>query len=129
VKAAKRARPFRHGVLFWTEDPEGRVLVRRRPPEGLLGGMLELPGTPWRDEPWTEAEALDHAPLPGLAWQAVPGEARHGFTHFELGMRLLRAAAPGGGAPEGAAWMEPATARDAMPTVMRRAFDLAITKS
>ncbi len=129
VKAPKRARPFRHGVQFWAEDPAGRVLVRRRPPEGLLGGMLELPGTPWRDEPWTLTEALDHAPLPGLAWQEVPGEARHGFTHFELGMRLLRAAATAGPAPESCAWMTPAAARDAMPTAMRRDFDLTITHS
>lgn len=125
-KAPKRARPVRHGVHFWLEDPQGQVLVRRRPPEGLLGGMLELPGTPWRDAPWPEAEALAHAPLAGLGWAALPGEARHGFTHFELRMRLLHARAPGMAAPEGYAWMAPAAARKAMPTVMRRVAALAV---
>jgi A/G-specific adenine glycosylase len=122
-KAEKKARPTRHGVHFAAFDGAGRILVRRRPAEGLLGGMLEIPGTPWRDAAWTATEATAHAPLPGLPWQALPGEARHGFTHFELRMTLLRAtgaAEP----PEGCAWMEPSAARAAMPTAMKRLLAL-----
>ena len=63
-------------------DRRGRVLLRRRPPRGLLGGMSELPGTPWRAEAWSEADALAHAPMPA-SWR-LAGEVRHGFTHFEL---------------------------------------------
>lgn len=122
-KSPKCDRPTRHGVHFLAIDPSGRWLVRRRPESGLLGGMLEVPGTPWRDAPWTVAEALPHAPLPGLAWTDLPGEAAHGFTHFELRMRLLRADAAGE-APEGYAWMSPEAARAAMPTVMRRLLAL-----
>ena len=44
VKAPRRPRPLRHGAHFWLEDLRGHVLLRRRPPSGLLGGMLELPG-------------------------------------------------------------------------------------
>jgi A/G-specific adenine glycosylase len=47
----------------------------------------------------------------------------HGFTHFELRMTLL-AAAFAGPAPEGFAWMAPAAARAAMPTVMRKLLAL-----
>jgi len=84
-KAPRPERPVRHGVHFWLTDAEGHVLLRRRPPSGLLGGMTELPGTPWRPERWDGAEALRHAPMPA-AWRAA-GEVRHGLTHFEL--RLL----------------------------------------
>ena len=91
----------------------------------LLGGMLEIPGTPWRDAPWAEDEALAHAPLPALAWRALPGEARHGFTHFELTMALKTAEIPAATAPEGHAWQDAVTARAALPTVMRRLLDLA----
>jgi A/G-specific adenine glycosylase len=122
-KAAKAARPVRHGVHFLVEDAAGRILVRRRPERGLLGGMLEIPGTPWRDAAWTGEEAYPHAPLPGLRWAALPGEARHGFTHFELRMTLLRAGFAGE-APDGCAWAEPAAARAAMPTAMRRLLGL-----
>ena len=122
-KAPKPARPVRHGVHFLVEDPAGRILVRRRPERGLLGGMLEVPGTPWRDTAWGDAEALALAPLPHLRWAALPGEARHGFTHFELRMTLLRAGFAGE-PPEGHAWMEQGAARAAMPTAMRRLLSL-----
>ena len=124
-KAAKKARPTRFGVHFLLSDPAGRVLVRRRPETGLLGGMLELPGTPWTEAGWDSAAALGHAPLPGLAWDTLPGEARHGFTHFELRMTLLGARHPGGTAPEGFAWMAQDAAAAAMPTVMRKLLALA----
>jgi A/G-specific adenine glycosylase len=39
------------------------VALRRRPPSGLLGGMLELRGTDWSDKPPTKAAALRKAPL------------------------------------------------------------------
>ncbi|WP_237216552.1 A/G-specific adenine glycosylase [Falsiroseomonas oryziterrae] len=122
-KAPKAARPTRHGVHFLVEDGAGRILVRRRPERGLLGGMLEVPGTPWRDDTWARAEALTHAPLAGLRWTALRGEAQHGFTHFELRMTLLRARHPGA-APEGCAWMARDAAQAAMPTVMRRLLAL-----
>lgn len=122
-KAPKAARPVRHAVHFLATDRARRWLLRRRPESGLLGGMLEVPGTPPRDAPWEEAEALAHAPLPGLRWTALPGEARHGFTHFELRMTLL-AAQSDAPAPEACAWMAPDAARAALPTVMRRLLAL-----
>jgi A/G-specific adenine glycosylase len=122
-KAPKKARPVRFGVHFALADAAGRLLLRRRPPEGLLGGMLELPGTPWREAGWERAEALAHAPLPGLRWRALPGEARHGFTHFELRMTLL-AARYDDAAPEGYGWMTRDAAQAAMPTVMRKLLPL-----
>ena len=124
-KAAKRARPLRHGAHFLLRDGAGRVLLRRRPPKGLLGGMLEVPGTPWRDAPWGEAEALPHAPLPA-PWRRLPGLARHGFTHFELEMVLFAATLlPGANGPEGGEWLAEDGARAAVPSVMRRLLDLA----
>ncbi len=125
-KAPKPARPLRHGAHFLLTDAAGRVLLRRRPPRGLLGGMLELPGTPWRDgAPWGEAEALVLAPVPGLGWTRVPGAARHGFTHFELEMALFAATVPVLEPPEGMEARPLAEAGAAMPTVMRRLLDLA----
>jgi A/G-specific adenine glycosylase len=122
-KSPKAARPTRHGVHFLVEDQAGRILVRRRAERGLLGGMLELPGTPWREEGWTRQDALAHAPLKGLRWTALPGEASHGFTHFELRMTLLGARHPGE-APEGCHFMDRAAAAAAMPTAMRRLLAL-----
>jgi A/G-specific adenine glycosylase len=91
-KLPKKARPVRYGVHFWLTDDRRRVLLRTRPPEGLLGGMTELPGTAWRDTPWTVAEALADAPIKA-DWRGA-GQVRHGFTHFELIIDVLAAHVP-----------------------------------
>jgi A/G-specific adenine glycosylase len=54
--------------------------------------MTELPGTPWRDTPWSVAEAMAHAPA-DADWRPA-GQVRHGFTHFELILDLFAAHAP-----------------------------------
>ena len=74
---------------FWLTDADGNVLLRRRPPEGLLGGMTELPGTEWRARPVDADEALALAPM-DVRWQPA-GQVRHGFTHFELTIDLFAA--------------------------------------
>src|SRR5262249_5271761 len=48
ARSPKRARPLRHGAIFWAVRRDGSVLLRRRPEEGLLGGMMEFPSTDWR---------------------------------------------------------------------------------
>ncbi len=46
VKAKKAERPRRQGVAYVLLDRQGDVLLLRRPPHGLLGGMLVLPEDP-----------------------------------------------------------------------------------
>jgi A/G-specific adenine glycosylase len=88
-RAPKPVRPARYGAAFWLIDMEDRVLLRRRPDEGLLGGTTELPGTDWRAAKWPPAEALAQAPMPA-EWQPA-GSVRHGFTHFELRIAVFAA--------------------------------------
>ncbi len=116
-KAPRAVRPLRHGAQFWLVDDAGQVLLRRRPPQGLLGGMLELPGAPWRAEPWSMDDALAHAPQ--TAHWRLAGAAEHGFTHFQLRMDVYAARVPAITAP---GLLRPVAALDAeaLPTVMRR---------
>src|ERR1700730_165797 len=88
VRLAKRERPLRYGVVFWLGREDGAVLLRRRPEKGLLGGMIELPSTPWREAPWSESEAIEAAPAI-TEWSALPGTVQHGFTHFRLVLALM----------------------------------------
>ncbi|MCW5760921.1 MAG: A/G-specific adenine glycosylase, partial [Phenylobacterium sp.] len=76
-KAAKAERPHRHGVAYVLTRGDQVALVRR-PPQGLLGGMLALPTSAWRAARWTDAEALAAAPA-DAPWRGV-GEVEHGFT-------------------------------------------------
>ena len=121
VKAPKRQRPVRRGIAYWTEDGAGRVLLRRRPENGLLGGMMEVPSGPWVEEgPPPEAPPVEGA------WEPLGAVARHGFTHFilELGVRTGRSAAA---APEGCVWA-PIDALNgyALPTAMKKVVRLAL---
>jgi A/G-specific adenine glycosylase len=75
-------------MIFWVEDDKGRVLLRRRPEKGLLGGMMEIPSSNWRENKWCVEEAIKEAPL--IAdWQTLPGTVRHVFTHFHLHLIVL----------------------------------------
>jgi len=121
-KSSKAARGLIHGVHFALSDAAGRLLLIRRPEAGLLGGMLALPGTPWRAEPWTDSEALAHAPLPGIAWQARPGTAQHAFTHRELTMRVFAASVAA--FPDGSESATLDQAAGSLPTAMRKLLPL-----
>lgn len=120
VPAAKPERPLRYGVLFWLTRPDGAVLLRRRPEQGLLGGMIELPSTPWRTAPWGEEDALASAPQPGLPWNRLPGTVSHGFTHFRLDLAILAAATR---SPPDGIWAGPDQFKDhALPTLTQKAI-------
>ncbi len=122
-KAPKRVRPIRHGVHFWLRDADNGVLLRRRPPTGLLGGMTELPGTPWREAPWPAEEALAHAPAEA-DWRPA-GQVRHGFTHFELILDLFAARIP---VIEAEGFVRPIASLDdaALASVMRKCVRMVL---
>ena len=112
-KTAKAVRPHRHGVAYVLTQGDQVGLVRR-PPSGLLGGMLALPTSDWREAPFTDAEARRGAPAPA-DWRHV-GEVEHGFTHFTLTLRLFRAE----GSARELIW-SPRRELDALPSVFLKA--------
>jgi A/G-specific adenine glycosylase len=113
AKVARAVRPVRHGAAFYLEDAQGQVLLRRRPAEGLLGGMSELPGTSWRAAPWPQAEAMGLAPT-AADWRAA-GQVRHVFTHFELRLDVYAARVGGFDSTE---------RESALPSIMRKCLAL-----
>jgi len=116
-RSPKRARPTRRGIAFWAVRADGAVLLRRRPDEGLLGGMMEVPSTPWREAAWTVAEARGHAPVKAR-WRRLPGVVHHGFTHFRLELELLTARVSDASA---GVWCPPDRFADhALPTAMKK---------
>jgi len=127
-RAPRRARPLRRGIAFWLTRADGAVLLRRRAETGLLGGMMEVPSTEWREAPWGAEEAGAQAPA-AAAWQPLPGVVRHGFTHFRLELEVWAAPAtapttgPATGAAPAAAgrWTRPEDlGAMALPTLMRK---------
>ncbi len=102
-KAEKKRKPLRRGVAFWLERADGAVLLRRRPEKGLLGGMMEFPSTDWRDGEWDRAAAIADAPL-RARFRDVPGIVKHGFTHFDLELTVLRGTAGSEAPPPETRW-------------------------
>jgi A/G-specific adenine glycosylase len=121
ARRAKKPRPVRRGVAF-VAFHDGAVLMRRRPENGLLGGLLEVPSTEWREGAWAEEEALSVAPAVA-SWRALPGIVRHVFTHFalELEVRVARTGAMPG------IWVPiDRLGGEAIPSVMRKVLERAL---
>ncbi len=119
-KAAKAARPKRRAIMFWLRAGDS-VLLQRRPESGLLGGMLELPSTPWRDTAMPAlADSLDHAPATA-DWRLLGGGVRHVFTHFELELSVACATIPASSKADIAGIWLPLESLDRLPTAIRKA--------
>jgi A/G-specific adenine glycosylase len=119
-KALKAEGKLRRGASFVVTRADGRVLVRSRPANGLLGGMTEVPSTAWTED-FEEGRALAEAPLKA-SWRRLPGAVEHGFTHFPLRQSVYVAQVPPGTkAPAGMRWVPLADLHgEALPNVMRK---------
>jgi A/G-specific adenine glycosylase len=130
VKARKRTGPLRRGAAFVVLRADGCVLLRTRPPRGLLGGMSEVPTTEWKHD-FNAAAALAEAPRLArakLRWRRLPGAVTHVFTHFPLELAVylveVAAAAP---PPAGMRWVARADLADeALPSLMRKVLAHAL---
>lgn len=85
-KAPKVASKTRYGAAFIALREDGALLLRTRPPKGLLGGMAEPPVSAWAGD-YDMKTALDDAPMPA-DWRRLPLPVRHVFTHFTLEMTV-----------------------------------------
>ncbi|MBL6750536.1 MAG: A/G-specific adenine glycosylase [Nevskia sp.] len=83
----RRQRPLRQAQLLLVQDAAGRLLLERRPPAGIWGGLWCLP-LAQADE---DAAAFLRGAygLHAQAGEALPTIA-HAFTHFDLHLRPLR---------------------------------------
>ncbi len=116
LRGARPAKPVRRGTAWLALDPEGRVLVETRPPSGLLGGMLGLPGGSWSEAPGPSVPPF------AARWRPL-GEVRHTFTHFHLVLRVEGARLPAGLPGD---WRPVGPLAAALPSVMRKALRLGL---
>jgi A/G-specific adenine glycosylase len=125
-KAAKSAKATRYGIAFVALRSGNAVLLRTRPPKGLLGGMAEVPTSDWtaREE---GASSNPQPPFPG-SWITATDPVRHVFTHFplELDVYALHVASDVA-APEGMRFTRlEALGSEPLSTLMRKVIEAGL---
>jgi A/G-specific adenine glycosylase len=129
-KAAKAEGRLRRGAAFVVTRAGSELLVRSRPPRGLLGGMTEVPTTEW-SAGFDAADALAQAPVlagPPARWRKLPGAVSHTFTHFPLELTVYALTVPPDAPPPpGTRWVAlAALGAEALPSVMRKVITHAL---
>ena len=118
-----KAKPVRRAIAFVLTNSEGKILLRQRPKQGLLGGMMEVPSSPWAEGVWPEgdepasAHIRKHAPV-AARWRLLPGKVKHVFSHFELELVVATATKPAARGISGV-WVAPGQLKEqALPSIM-----------
>jgi A/G-specific adenine glycosylase len=127
-KAPRPPRPTRRGAAFFVRRQDGAVLVRTRPSKGLLGGMVELPGTDWKTD-FDADLAVQQAPV-AAPYRKLDQEVAHVFTHFALRLEIYAAEVTNERrAPNGCRFVAACDLdKEAFPGVMRKVLE-AVRKS
>lgn len=76
---AKLKKETRAGYVFWIENENSEVLLRKRIEKGLLSGLTELP--------WNTDKSFPFK----ADWNITEKTVRHVFTHFDLTLTIVRA--------------------------------------
>ena len=131
ARHAKAEGRLRRGAAFVAVRADGELLARTRPRKGLLGGMTEVPTTPWSHD-FDETTAIEQAPALARIkrqWRRIPGVVTHVFTHFplELVVYTPQRCRQARWHPSGMRWIAGAElAGEALPTVMRKVLAHAL---
>ncbi len=130
VRAPKKA-PHRWEHACAVVRRRGRLLLVRRPEEGLLGGMWELPSGELDGEALDAAVPRILAQTTGLSatYDRELGSVDHAFTHARLTLRVCTVRETRGRLrSERAAWCAPGdVARLPLSVVARKSLDLVET--
>jgi A/G-specific adenine glycosylase len=109
TKVLKKKLPTRYATAYILRREDGAILLRKRPPQGLLGGMMEVPTTPWI----YEKEQKQEGPI-----------VRHTFTHFHLEVNLC--SLPDESQFTGI-WVSPRELKNyPLPTVMKKILKIGL---
>jgi A/G-specific adenine glycosylase len=125
--------PHHQVAIAYLSDPAGRVLLARRPDEGFLGGLWELPGG--KIEPGEEAagalrrELREEAGISRVRGLRAIGSVEHAYTHFRVTLRLFEGETSQrgrlGDGPAEIRWVDPRRLGDyAVPRGTRKALAL-----
>lgn len=112
-KTPKAKKPERVGDVFVLQDDSGKFYLKKRPNEGLLGGLYAFPSRGW--------DKTDDT-LPNHEEEGEAGTVVHVFTHFKLTL-TVRVGRLVGDVDETHLYKQ--ASLPPMPTLMRKVFEAA----
>jgi A/G-specific adenine glycosylase len=119
IERIKIKRPQKFGFVFWVENDDGKIWIRKRA-DRLLKGLMEIPSTSWELQNWEKDAAIANSPWPEHAWTKAIGQVKHVFTHFELYLDIIKTKATSLRTEDGF-WCAPQDLKDhAFPTLMHK---------
>jgi A/G-specific adenine glycosylase len=124
VKAPKKDKPTRRGIVHWAETKAGAVLIEQRPETGLLAAMWQFPSDDWAvatpRAAFGERARKKSAPFEGN-WTRLPGLVTHTFTHFHLELAVYHTTTNVGINPDRGQFVAAADlASYALPSLMQK---------
>jgi len=124
VKAPKKDKPHRHGIVWWLEREDGHVWIERRADKRMLGGMAGLPGSSWD----TRGKEGEGAPPVAGEWTTLNRPVEHVFTHFRLTVTVQRLLCASNIQPEGAGqwWPLDTISEAGLPTLFAKVVKTAM---
>jgi A/G-specific adenine glycosylase len=124
LRAGARPRAVRETVMVMLRDRRGRVLLEKRPPHGIWGGLWSLPEiSAVRDLRVSLRKRFGCDAAPAKPWPAV----HHDFTHFRLVITPQPAFAEALPArameDNGFLWYKPGVKRIGLPAPVQRLIE------
>ncbi|MBE0603900.1 MAG: NUDIX domain-containing protein, partial [Deltaproteobacteria bacterium] len=128
-RASRKAVPHYDIVAALFRRDGGWYYIRRRPPEGLLGGLWAFPSgrrLPGESPETALQRAVREKLGVGIAIQRNVGTVRHAYSHYRITLHGFLCSPAEGGLPsgDGAAWFRPGSAgRFALPRADRKLLE------
>lgn len=124
---AKKQLPIRYAVAYFVQQQNGTILLRKRDEKGMLGGMMEVPTTPWLDQKPGANVVKSHAPLETEEWEELEGFVKHTFSHFHFHIYVSRVKVLEHADYNQGEWVHTEDLhRKALPTVMKKVISFGL---
>lgn len=123
-KLPKKPKKLLFGNCYVIVDPSGkRIWLRQRQEQGLLAGLMELPGSEWLE---TQEAVHNLSPPVTSNWRQVSGTVRHIFTHIDLSLTVYTTQWQNSAPPlNDGSWTNLAEIESlALPTLMKKVLGL-----
>ncbi len=118
IRPVKTAKPVRQGKIYVITQHDNQILMTRRAPTGLLGGMMGLPSSGW-DKSEQDQNLL--AALADARKITLPQGFSHTFTHFRADLEIFHSqVSKSWKPPKNYSWVD--ISPDDWPTLFRKAW-------